>query len=129
MGYVHTLVFAQSQKQPITGDSTAQKEATKLEPVAASTAVEIKGKLNASRLQNQMFAYTVTNQAINTFLEIGLPFVLRGVSSVRSGKGLHMSGRQKGPFPDDVNGEKAFIQDVKDQAALPEYSLFGVYGL
>ena len=48
-------------------------------------------KLNPSRLQDQMFAYTVTNQVINTFLEIGLPYVLRFVDSIRNGsnrKGL-----------------------------------------
>jgi anoctamin-10 len=44
-------------------------------------------KLNPSRLQDQMFAYTVTNQIINTFTEIGLPYILRFIGSVRNGKG------------------------------------------
>ncbi|KAF8662796.1 hypothetical protein AX16_001080 [Volvariella volvacea WC 439] len=36
-------------------------------------------KLNPSRLKDQMFAYTVTNQIVNTFVEVGLPFVMRDV--------------------------------------------------
>lgn len=45
-----------------------------------------KRKLNPSRLQDQMFAYTVTNQIVNTFTEIGLPYIIRFVDSVRNGK-------------------------------------------
>ncbi|KAJ7067816.1 calcium-activated chloride channel-domain-containing protein [Mycena amicta] len=41
-------------------------------------------KLNAARLRDQMFAYTVTNQVVNTFVEIGLPFVLRKVGAFRA---------------------------------------------
>lgn len=47
-----------------------------------------RSKLDPSRLQNQMFAITVTNQVVNTFLEIGLPYITRGVAAFRSGKGL-----------------------------------------
>ncbi|KAL5513194.1 hypothetical protein ACEPAH_3592 [Sanghuangporus vaninii] len=42
-------------------------------------------KTDPARLQNQMFAYTVTNQAIGTFTEIGLPFIMRRIESFRSG--------------------------------------------
>lgn len=34
-------------------------------------------KLNPGRLRDQMFAFTVTNQVVNTFTEIGLPFITR----------------------------------------------------
>lgn len=44
-------------------------------------------KLNPSRLQEQMFAYTVTNQDIDTFQEIGLPYILRFIESFRSRPG------------------------------------------
>ncbi|TFK66243.1 DUF590-domain-containing protein [Pluteus cervinus] len=36
-------------------------------------------KLNPSRLRDQMFAYTVTNQLVNLFVEIGLPYLQRDV--------------------------------------------------
>ncbi|TFY71282.1 hypothetical protein EVG20_g1738, partial [Dentipellis fragilis] len=52
-------------------------------------------KVNRSRLQNQMFAYTVTNQVINTFVEVGLPYFLRGVDAVRSGRGF---GKRRASF-------------------------------
>jgi hypothetical protein len=38
-------------------------------------------KLNPSRLQEQMFAYTVTNQVTGTFFEVGMPFILRALES------------------------------------------------
>lgn len=40
-------------------------------------------RLNPGRLREQMFAYTVTNQVTDTFTEVGLPFVLRFVQSLR----------------------------------------------
>jgi anoctamin-10 len=43
-----------------------------------------RSKLDPSRLQNQMFAVAVTNQVVNTFMEIGLPFVMRGLASFRA---------------------------------------------
>lgn len=49
--------------------------------------VSARSKLDPSRLQNQMFAITVTNQVVNTFLEIGLPYITRGIAAFRSGKG------------------------------------------
>jgi len=104
-----------------------------------------RSKLNPSRLQNQMFAFTVTNQVINTFLEIGLPFILRAVDSVRSGKGLSFSGQSNGSakkkrvmFEDEASGsevakiangkeEREFMERVRREVALPEYSLFSDY--
>lgn len=103
-----------------------------------------RGKLNPSRLQDQMFAITVTNQVINTFLEIGLPYVMRAVESYRSGKGLNLANNSVGSkkkrvaFEDDggeaeiaknANGkeEKEFMEKVKREVALPEYTLFSDY--
>lgn len=63
-----------------------------------------KEKLNPSRLQNQMFAVTVTNQVVNTFLEIGLPYVMRAVESVRSGKGLSFAARSVGASHNNSGG-------------------------
>lgn len=103
-----------------------------------------KGMLNPSRLQNQMFAITVTNQVINTFLEIGLPYVMRAVDSLRSGKGLTLASNAAGAkkkrvaFEDDAaeaemvknaNGkeEKELMERIKREVALPEYTLFADY--
>ncbi|KAI0741264.1 DUF590-domain-containing protein [Daedaleopsis nitida] len=105
-------------------------------------------KLNPKRLQDQMFAFTVTNQVVNTFLEIGLPFVLRAVSSIRSGKGLSLAapaagagnngngGKKKRVMFEDqpadevtaVEGEeREFMDRVKREVALPQYELFADY--
>lgn len=102
-----------------------------------------RSKLNPTRLQDQMFAITVTNQVINTFLEIGLPYITRAVDSLRSGKGLTLAGNAAGAkkkrvaFEDSptdeiaqqANGaeEKAFLERVRREVALPEYTLFADY--
>ncbi|KAI0085807.1 DUF590-domain-containing protein [Irpex rosettiformis] len=121
-----------------------------------------RSKLDPSRLQNQMFAITVTNQVVNTFLEIGLPYITRAIASFRSGKGLSraknsVGAKAVGPqeheqqgqttngtkekrvaFEDDktsadlvknANGkeEKEFLEKVRREVALPEYTLFEDY--
>lgn len=80
--------------------------------------VDAKAKLNSSRLQNQMYAYTVTNQIIGLFLEVGMPFVMRGIASLRKGKGKNggVKGKRVG-FEDDVNKKSPVINggDTKEQ--------------
>ncbi|KAI0046519.1 DUF590-domain-containing protein [Auriscalpium vulgare] len=105
------------------------------------------GKLNHSRLQNQMYAYTVTNQIINTFLEVGLPFLLRAVDALRSRGGTGLFGKRRSSitsksgagtpkkkrvgFEDEKNGaareEREFLERVRREVALPEYELFADY--
>ena len=94
-----------------------------------------RAKLNRSRLQSQMFAYTVTNQATNFFFEVGLPFLTRAFASVRSGKRrLSLSGASVGNskkkrvgFEDDKNGaardEREFLERVRREVSLPQYTL------
>ena len=113
--------------------------------------VSARSKLNPKRLQDQMFAFTVTNQVVNTFLEIGLPFVLRAVSSVRSGKGLSFAAPAAGAGNGNGNGgkkkrvmfedqsadseaeqvanqeEREFMDRVKREVALPAYDIFTDY--
>lgn len=110
--------------------------------------VNARSKLNPSRLQDQMFAFTVTNQVVNTFLEIGLPFVLRAVENVRSGRGFSFAPPTTGAnagakkkrvmFEDEAsenevaknaNGkeEREFMERVRREVALPEYTLFADY--
>jgi anoctamin-10 len=122
MATVHTFMLKEATKSDHSkADAKVHDKAAEVEPVTAITAANISSKLNVSRLQNQMFAYTVTNQIVNTFLEVGLPFILRGVGNVRAGKGLKMHST---PATDDKAGEQTFIEDLKLQATLPQYELF-----
>ncbi|THH32040.1 hypothetical protein EUX98_g2150 [Antrodiella citrinella] len=111
--------------------------------------VNARSKLNSSRLQDQMFAFTVTNQVVDTFLEVGLPFVLRAVENFRNGKGLSFAPPAGGStnggakkkrvmFEDEAsesevaksaNGkeEREFMERVRREVALPEYTLFADY--
>jgi anoctamin-10 len=99
------------------------KEIKRDEVKAEATTGGVSGTLDTSRLQNQMFAYMVTNQISDTFTEVGLPFILRGFSDVKSGKGLHLRNSEA----DEKDGDLALIQDIQYQASLPEYSLFVDY--
>lgn len=112
----------------------------------------VRAKLNASRLRDQMFAYTVTNQIVGTFLEVGLPFILRWVENFRSKKdsqsknvspppsmvssiasdiGSPSTPKKRVVFEDEKERggmqERAFLDKVRAEAALPEYDLFVDY--
>ncbi|KAL0579877.1 hypothetical protein V5O48_002124 [Marasmius crinis-equi] len=101
-------------------------------------------KLNPGRLRDQMFAYTVTNQIVNTFQEIGLPFVVRKISAFTAKKNTSSSStpssssnssssalRKKVVFEDEKEKggqeEKEFLEGVREQVALPDYDLFSDY--
>lgn len=97
-------------------------------------------KLNSSRLQEQMFAFSVTNQVVDTFTAIGLPYILRAVESFRNGKGFRngngkVHGKKKRvafddePVGHDVHGreEREFLERVRSEVALPEYDVFTDY--
>lgn len=103
-----------------------------------------RAKLDPRRLRDQMFAYTVTGQVVDTFTEVGLPFVLRRFDAFRKGKatvkdlvslGRHHydSGcvKKRVVFEDEQEKggmeERAFLDSVREEAALPEYDLFVDY--
>ncbi|KAF8167034.1 calcium-activated chloride channel-domain-containing protein [Mycena galopus ATCC 62051] len=92
------------------------------------------------KLNDQMFAFTVTDQIMDTFVEIGLPYILRGVDSFRTQKASRderdkakrkrMSWK-KFVFEDETEEsreeEREFLEQVRKEVALPEYELFGDY--
>jgi hypothetical protein len=96
-------------------------------------------KVNYGRLRDQMFAYTVTNQVVNTFVEVGLPFILRAVDSLWNRKKKQNGSSPMSPgakkkrvvFEDEQDKgskeEREFLERVRYEAALPEYELFGDY--
>ncbi|KAG6902487.1 hypothetical protein C0995_016064 [Termitomyces sp. Mi166 len=99
-----------------------------------------KHKLNPGRLKDQMFAYTVTNQAINTFVEIGLPFILRALTSFRNGRKststpgtpIEKNGLKKRVVFEDEKekgglAEREFLDAIREEVALPEYETFQDY--
>ncbi|WVN88537.1 uncharacterized protein L203_103748 [Cryptococcus depauperatus CBS 7841] len=110
-------------------------------PVAEHTVGSInvsavnKQVINGGRLKSQLFAYTVTNQIVNVFLELGLPYVLRFIGEWRAGKttlksalkGIaSSSGGEKTP-DSETEVEKRFLNKVERELALPEYSTFDDY--
>jgi len=97
-------------------------------------------KLKPARLQDQMFAYTVTNQIVDTFNEIGLPFVMRFAIKLWNGKTWHKSDLiEKEPTKASVDEkqnkedcaeqqqEEGYLEKIREEVGLPEYDLFGDY--
>jgi len=82
---IMTYVHSQLSTQPgLNETAEATKDAASMgiwEHDIGSVATSI----NTTRLQNQMYAYTVTNQIVGTFLEVGLPYVMRFLGRVRGG--------------------------------------------
>lgn len=80
-------------------------------------------------VQTLLTADTVTNQVINTFLEIGLPFILRYVNDVRTGKAsvgsILKKDKDEKPLTGDV--ESRFLDKVQEELNLPEYNIFTDY--
>lgn len=94
-------------------------------------------KLNPARLRDQMFAYTVTNQIVNTFTEVGLPYVLRFVTTFRNGKNAPKPGsperepKKRVVFEDEKERggmeERMYLDKIREEVALPQYDLFVDY--
>jgi anoctamin-10 len=104
-------------------------------------------KLNPGRLRDQMFAYTVTQQVVNTFMEIGLPYVLRAVNKIMKGKATAAPAQGNSSATSTPNGksgakkrvifedeqekgglkEREFLESVRNEVALTDYDLFFDY--
>jgi anoctamin-10 len=103
----------------------------------ATNADAARERLNPARLQDQMFAYTVTNQIVGTFLEVGLPFILRAVEAYRTGKRKNGHAKKKRVVFEDeatpasgertAREEREFLERVRSEVALPEYDTFTDY--
>jgi len=94
--------------------------------------------LNPARLKDQMFAFTVTQQAVGTFLEIGMPFVMRLVAKWRGGatnttseNKVNGKGGRKVQFEDEKprggEEEQKLLDRVREEAGLPAYDVFTDY--
>ncbi|EIW72964.1 hypothetical protein TREMEDRAFT_26589 [Tremella mesenterica DSM 1558] len=96
------------------------------------TSGEKQHAIKADRLKGQLFAYTVTNQVVNIFLELGLPYLLRFVADWRSGKTTlkatlkKRDGEEASPTSES-EVEERFLKKVERELALPDYSLFTDY--
>ena len=58
-------------------------------------------KLDPSRLKDQMFAYMVTNQVVDTFMEVGMPYVMRAFNNFwkNGAKGKKATSGSSGAAP------------------------------
>ena len=93
-------------------------------------------KLSSSRLQDQMFAYTVTNQVINAFIEVGVPFIQRGIQKLwnKSPSNASTSKKKRVAFEDEKakaaeksEEEQEFLDNIRRELALPDYAPFEDY--
>ena len=66
--------------------------------------------IDTTRLQNQIYAYTVTNQIVGTFLEVGLPYITRFLGRIQGGTA---GGNGK------TKGKRVDFQDESSSVAEP----------
>ncbi|KAJ9120048.1 hypothetical protein QFC22_002945 [Naganishia vaughanmartiniae] len=90
--------------------------------------------IKGDRLVNQLFAYTVTNQAINAFTELGLPYIKQYIEEWRGTHGKTAEDQKRHDEAlnhlDDASSspeEKRLMRKVERELRLPEYSAFGDY--
>jgi hypothetical protein len=94
--------------------------------------------INTARLYEQLFAYQVTNQLVDTFSEVGLPYLIK-IASFRWNK-LWVDRQEKRRLannsPDvtsrsanstDAPDEHELLERLREEAKLPEYRLFVEY--
>jgi anoctamin-10 len=90
-----------------------------------------RGRLNPSRLRDQMFAHSVTNQLIDGVTEIGLPYLQRAFEHFLFMYRNSKHGSKNKLFDEvptkAVGKEKEFLERVKEEAALPECDLPSEY--
>ncbi|KAH8926348.1 DUF590-domain-containing protein [Atractiella rhizophila] len=86
--------------------------------------------INSDRLHKQMFAYTATNQVVNTFLEVIMPILTRkGMKTMHkvedrfNGKETPASATLVDDDGPDAE-EKEWLRKIREESQLPEYSLF-----
>ena len=115
----------------------------------SASSIWLKGakKTNPMRLQGQIYAYTVTNQIMGAFLEVGLPWLQAQFAAFRAGRkngsgsggtvtpstsgaAAKKTGGERVVFDDEEKGEKEereFLEGVRHEVSLPEYTLFADY--
>ncbi|MBW0492558.1 hypothetical protein O181_032273 [Austropuccinia psidii MF-1] len=92
--------------------------------------------INTSRLYEQLFAYQVTNQLMDTFTEVGLPYLMK-IASFKWNKILDNRHQHKQKtcspsmgispkFIDSVD-ERELLERLREEARLPDYRLFVEY--
>ena len=82
-----------------------------------------------------MYAITVTNQGINFFIEVALPFIQRFISGGISASKQHRRSTSSGTkkrvgFEDEdprTRAERNFLDRVRREVARPDYDTFGDY--
>ncbi|KAF7983670.1 hypothetical protein HWV62_19567 [Athelia sp. TMB] len=124
---------------PVTAEFIDEKEVV---GVWNLTDVEkARSRLNPKRLQEQMFAFMVTNQVINTLTEVVVPYVIRKVKEYKAEKADKAAGgdgkKKKVAFEDEVKGgtesdmetkeDREFLEKVRLESARPVYDVFGDY--
>jgi len=140
MTYVHSQLNAQSG---LNESAEAAKEAASA-GIWVHDIGNVTMSIDTTRLQNQMYAYTVTNQIIGTFLEVGLPYVMRFLGRVQ-GRTASGNGKAKGKrvdFQDEGSGaaessatsgeerkeERELLVRIRKEVALGrEYDVFEDY--
>ena len=82
-----SAIIGNAASATVAGAMGAMSSTTSEKPVVGSSSIwdmdveRARQKLDPKRLKDQMFAYAVTNQVVDTFMEVGMPFVMRAFNN------------------------------------------------
>ncbi|SCV70174.1 BQ2448_1568 [Microbotryum intermedium] len=105
-----------------------------VEKLSSTSTLSASGKkdfsINSSKLHTQIVAYTLTNQVVGAFTEIGLPFVLsfakKEVAKVQEKRAGANSPSHLKRGMDDLS-EHEYLERIRDESQLPFYDVLGDY--
>ncbi|KAK4055391.1 hypothetical protein OIO90_003229 [Microbotryomycetes sp. JL221] len=87
--------------------------------------------INSAKLHTQIVAYTLTQQITGALTEIGVPFVMSFVNNkmqqVKDKKMKGSGGNDMSNIDKDYQDEHEYLERVRHESTLPEYSTFADY--
>ncbi|KAG5652528.1 hypothetical protein H0H81_004685 [Sphagnurus paluster] len=149
MGFLQAWIFQETTSGHFMGNKTAVASADGDTKSASPPGgfwnfdkATARQRLNPGLLKDQMFAYTVTNQVVNTFQEVGLPYVFRAITSFRNRRKavsnhettvvVKNGVKKRVVFEDEKEKggleEREYLDRVRSEVALPDYDVFEDYG-
>ena len=112
---IMTFVHTQLSAQPGLNETTETAKDALNAGIWQQDIGNISAVIDTTRIQNQMYAYTVTNQIVGTFLEVGLPYIMRFLGRVQGGT-AGGNGKGKGKRV-DFKDESSSVSDASTAAS------------
>ena len=144
---IMTFVHSRLSAQPGLNETVETIKAVNSAGIWQQDIGNVTTAIDTTRLQNQMYAYTVTDQIIGAFMEVGLPYITRFIGRVQGeaagGNGIGIGKAKRVDFKDEnpsvtesraaASGEEGkeerelLVKIRKEVALRCEYDIFEDY--